>query len=212
MLEWRVSSKPIPYEKAIEVMEQRATDIREGLAPEMIWLLGHDSLYTAGTSAKRSDLLDSKGFPVYESSRGGQYTYHGPGQRIAYIMIDLAKRGHDVRAFVTAMEQWMIDTLAVFGIQGERRPGRVGIWVDNNGADQKIAALGIRLRRWVSFHGIALNVNPDLNHFQGIVPCGLSQYGVTSCQELGVSLSMGELDKALQEQWEKNKYMPVSQA
>jgi lipoyl(octanoyl) transferase len=204
MPEWRVSSELVSYEKAIAVMEQRVADIREGVAPEMIWLLEHPPLYTAGTSAKGADLLDSKGLPVYETSRGGQYTYHGPGQRIAYVMIDLEKRGRDVHAFVTALEQWLIDTLAVFRIKGERRCGRIGIWVDNNGVDQKIAALGIRLRRWVSFHGIALNVNPDLTHFQGIVPCGLPQYGVTSCQALGVPILMAELDKTLQTQWEKN--------
>ena len=187
-------------------MEQRVADIREGVAPEMIWLLEHPPLYTAGTSAKGADLLDSKGLPVYETSRGGQYTYHGPGQRIAYVMIDLEKRGRDVHGFVTALEQWLIDTLAVFRIKGERRCGRIGIWVDNNGVDQKIAALGIRLRRWVSFHGIALNVNPDLTHFQGIVPCGLPQYGVTSCQALGVPILMAELDKTLQTQWEKNRH------
>jgi lipoyl(octanoyl) transferase len=205
MLEWRVSSELIPYNKAVAVMEQRATDIREGSRPEMIWLLEHPSLYTAGTSAKRPDLLDTKSLPVYESNRGGQYTYHGPGQRIAYVMIDLTKRGCDVRAFVTTLEQWIIDTLAVFGIKGERRPGRVGIWVNNKGVDQKIAALGIRLRRWVSFHGIALNISPDLSYFQGIVPCGLPQYGVTSCQDLGVPISVAEVDKVLQEQWKKNK-------
>ena len=206
MPEWRVSSELVSYEKAIAVMEQRVADIREGVAPEMIWLLEHPPLYTAGTSAKGADLLDSKGLPVYETSRGGQYTYHGPGQRIAYVMIDLEKRGRDVHGFVTALEQWLIDTLAVFRIKGERRCGRIGIWVDNNGVDQKIAALGIRLRRWVSFHGIALNVNPDLTHFQGIVPCGLPQYGVTSCQALGVPILMAELDKTLQTQWEKNRH------
>jgi len=138
---------------------------------------------------------------------GGQYTYHGPGQRIAYVMIDVSKRGRDVKAFVAGLEQWIIDTLAIFGIQGERRCGRVGIWVNHNGVDQKIAALGIRLRRWVSFHGIAINVNPNLTHYQGIVPCGLAEYGVTSCEALGVSISMDGLDKTLQEQWVKNNHL-----
>lgn len=201
MIEWRISSNLVPYEEAAVVMEQRVADIREGLASELIWLLEHPPLYTAGTSAKGVDLLDPKGLPVYKTGRGGQYTYHGPGQRIAYAMIDLEKRGRDVRAFVIALEQWIIDTLAVFGIKGERRCGRVGIWVNKGGIDQKIAALGVRLRRWVSFHGVAINVNPDLTHFQGIVPCGLSQYGVTSCQDLGVSIPMTELDSILQEKW-----------
>jgi lipoyl(octanoyl) transferase len=207
MMDWRVSSHPIPYEKAIATMEERVRTIFEGITPEMVWLLEHPSLYTAGTSAKKSDLLNAKGLPVYETGRGGQYTYHGPRQRVGYVMIDLAKRGRDVRAFVTALEQWIIDTLSVFGIKGERRCGRVGIWVNHKGEDQKIAALGIRLRRWISFHGIAINVSPDLSHFQGIVPCGLSQYGVTSCEALGVSLSLAEMDEALRSQWAQNKYL-----
>jgi len=207
MTEWRVSSGLIPYEKAVIIMEERVKAIFEGSAPEMVWLLEHPALYTAGTSAKRSDLLDASKLPVYETGRGGQYTYHGPGQRVAYVMVDLAKRNRDVRAFVTALEQWIIDTLDVFGIQGERRYGRIGIWVHQNGIDQKIAALGIRLRRWVSFHGIAINVNPDLSHFQGIVPCGLAQYGVTSCETLGIPISLAELDEALRHQWVQNDYL-----
>lgn len=207
LVDWRVSSHPVPYEEAVTAMEGRVRAIRGGEAPEMVWLLEHPPLYTAGTSAKRTDLLNARGLPVHETGRGGQYTYHGPGQRIAYVMVDLGKRGRDVRAFVTALEQWVIDTLGVFHIKGERRCGRVGIWVNHNGEDQKIAALGIRLRRWVSFHGIAINVNPDLSHFQGIVPCGLSQYGVTSCEALGVSLSLDEVDEALRAQWAHNKYL-----
>lgn len=206
-MEWRVSPGLISYEKAVAAMEERAHAIFEGSAPEMVWLLEHPPLYTAGTSAKGGDLLDASRLPVYQTGRGGQYTYHGPGQRIAYVMIDLAKRNRDVRVFVTALEQWIIDTLGVFGIQGKRRQGRIGIWVTQDGHDQKIAALGIRLRRWVSFHGIAINVNPDLSCFQGIVPCGLPHYGVTSCKALGVSLSLAELDAALQEQWGKSEYL-----
>lgn len=206
-MEWRVSPGFIPYEEAVATMEERAHAIFQGSAPEMVWLLEHPALYTAGTGAKGADLLDASRLPVYETGRGGQYTYHGPGQRVAYVMIDLAKRKRDVRAFVAALEQWVIDTLGVFGIKGERRSGRIGIWVNQNGQDQKIAAIGIRLRRWVSFHGIAVNVNPDLSHFQGIVPCGLSQYGITSCEALGITLSLAELDEALREQWKKNGYL-----
>jgi len=207
MLDWRVSSELIPYEEAMTIMEERVQAIHERTAPEMVWFLEHPPLYTAGSSAKPSDLLDASGLPVYETGRGGQYTYHGPGQRVGYVMIDLTKRRRDVRFFVTALEQWIIDTLDVFGITGERRCGRVGIWVNHEGQDKKIAALGVRLRRWISFHGIAINVNPDLSHFQGIVPCGLSQYGVTSCEALGVSISLGELDEALRQMWAQNYYL-----
>lgn len=206
-MEWRVSSDLVPYEEAITLMEERVNGIIEGSAEEMVWLLEHPPLYTAGSSAKKIDLLDATHLPVYETGRGGQYTYHGPGQRVAYVMIDLTKRKRDVRAFVTALEQWIIDTLKVFGITSERRSGRVGIWVNHQGQDQKIAALGIRLRRWVSFHGIAINVNPNLSHFQGIVPCGLSQFGVTSCETLGVNVSLPELDDVLRQQWSKNSYL-----
>ena len=207
LMEWRVSSDLVPYEEAITLMEERVNGIIEGSAEEMVWLLEHPPLYTAGSSAKKIDLLDATHLPVYETGRGGQYTYHGPGQRVAYVMIDLTKRKRDVRAFVTALEQWIIDTLKVFGITSERRSGRVGIWVNHQGQDQKIAALGIRLRRWVSFHGIAINVNPNLSHFQGIVPCGLSQFGVTSCETLGVNVSLPELDDVLRQQWSKNSYL-----
>jgi lipoyl(octanoyl) transferase len=207
MVDWHVSPDLVLYEKAVTTMEERVQAILEKSAPEMVWCLEHPPLYTAGSSAKASDLLDASSLPVYQTGRGGQYTYHGPGQRVAYVMIDLAKRQRDVRIFVTALEQWIIDTLNVFGIKGERRRGRIGIWVNHNGMDQKIAALGIRLRKWVSFHGISINVNPELSHFQGIVPCGLSEYGVTSCEALGVTLSMQELDHALQMQWMKNEYL-----
>ncbi len=206
-MDWRVSPDFIPYEEAVIFMEERVKSILEGTACEMVWLLEHPPLYTAGTSARTSDLLEPASLPVYETGRGGQYTYHGPGQRVAYVMIDLAKRSRDVRAFVTALEQWIIDSLDIFRIQGERRSGRVGIWVNQNGMDQKIAALGIRLRRWVSFHGIAINVRPDLSRFQGIVPCGLSHYGVTSCEALGVGVSLAELDEALRHQWLENNYL-----
>lgn len=206
-MDWLVSPDLIPYEEAVIFMEERIKGILEGSASEMVWLLEHPPLYTAGTSARASDLLDPASLPVYATGRGGQYTYHGPGQRVAYVMIDLAKRSRDVRAFVTALEQWIIDVLGIFRIQGERRCGRAGIWVNHNGMDQKIAALGIRLRRWVSFHGIAINVRPDLSHFQGIVPCGLSQYGVTSCEALGVGVSLAQLDEALRHQWLENNYL-----
>jgi len=206
-MEWRVSPNLVPYEEAIAFMEKRVSDIFDGSAEEMVWLLEHPPLYTAGSSAKKDDLLDAVRLPVYETGRGGQYTYHGPGQRVAYVMIDLTKRHRDVRAFVAALEQWIIDTLGVVGIVGERRRGRVGIWVNHKGQDQKIAALGIRLRRWVSFHGIAINVNPDLSYFQGIVPCGLSQFGVTSCEALGVAVSLAELDQVLREQWLESNYL-----
>lgn len=205
-MEWRVSPDLVPYEEAITLMEERVSGIVEGSAQEMVWLLEHPPLYTAGSSAKKADLLDAARFPIYETGRGGQYTYHGPGQRVAYVMVDLTKWNRDVRVFVTALEQWIIDTLGVIGINGNRRSGRVGIWVNHKGQDQKIAALGIRLRRWVSFHGIAINVNPDLSHFQGIVPCGLSEFGVTSCEALGVTISLAELDEVLRQKWTQNNY------
>jgi lipoyl(octanoyl) transferase len=207
MLEWRISKEFVPYEEAVSFMEERVAAIHRGDEPELIWLLEHPPLYTAGSSAKSSDLLDQSRLPVYETGRGGQYTYHGPGQRVVYIMIDLAKHGRDVKAFVNALEQWVIDTLFLFGIKGERRCERVGIWVDQQGREEKIAAIGVRLRRWVSFHGIAINVRPELSHYKGIVPCGLAQYGVTSCAALGVDISMDELDRALQERWEEYDYL-----
>jgi lipoyl(octanoyl) transferase len=207
MMDWRVSSDLVPYEEATKLMEERVQAIYKGSSPEMVWFLEHPPLYTAGSSSKSADLLDDSRLPVYETGRGGQYTYHGPGQRVAYVMIDLSKRKRDVRVFVSALEQWIIDTLDVFDIKGERRRGRVGIWVNQNGVDQKIAAIGVRLHRWVSYHGISINVNPDLSHFQGIVPCGLAQYGVTSCEVLGVSVSLTDVDKALQNQWAQNEYL-----
>jgi lipoyl(octanoyl) transferase len=173
------------------------------VAEDMIWLLEHPPLYTAGSSAQDQDFLGTYPFPVYKTGRGGQYTYHGPGQRIAYVMLDLAKREKDVRKFVCALEEWIIRTLAVFHVKGERRPGRVGIWVVDKGQEKKIAALGIRLRQWVSFHGIAINVSPDLKHFGGIVPCGLSTFGVTSLKDLGITASLEEVDHVLMQQWQE---------
>ena len=178
-------------------METHVAAIAQGQEPERLWMLEHPSLYTSGTSAKPADLLDPHRFPVFETGRGGQYTYHGPGQRVAYVMLNLAKRGGDVRAFVAALEQWLINTLAEFGVVGERRENRVGIWVQHGGGEDKIAALGIRVRRGITFHGVSLNVNPDLTHFDGIVPCGVAEHGVTSLAALGIKTSMAEVDAAL---------------
>jgi lipoyl(octanoyl) transferase len=195
--EWRIADGPVAYDEAVAFMEARASAIRGGLANEMIWLLEHAPLYTAGTSAKPADLLLPNRFPVHASGRGGQYTYHGPGQRIAYVMLDLAKRGRDVRRFVHQLEEWLIATLRHFGIEGERREGRVGIWVvDKAGREAKIAAIGVRLRHWVSFHGVSLNIDPDLSHYEGIVPCGIGAYGVTSMAALGVSATRQDVDSA----------------
>ncbi len=202
-VEWRISDAEVDYPSALSFMEDRVAAIRAGQAPEMVWLLQHPPLYTAGTSANPRDLLDPGRFPVYEAGRGGQYTYHGPGQRVAYVMLDLKKRGADVRRFVHSLEEWLIRTLAHFGVKGERREGRVGIWVDRGGGrEDKIAAIGIRIRHWVSFHGIALNVDPDLAHFAGIVPCGISEHGVTSLWDLGHTPSMDEVDMALKAEFD----------
>jgi len=181
-------------------MEARAAAIRTEAAPEMVWLLEHPPLYTAGTSARASDLVAPDRFPVYAAGRGGQYTYHGPGQRVAYVMLDLAERDRDVRCHVHRLEEWMIRTLARFNVRGERRKGRVGIWVArDNGREDKIAAIGVRVRRWVTFHGVALNVVPDLSHYQGIVPCGIREHGVTSLRDLGHTPTMTEVDTVLHE-------------
>jgi lipoyl(octanoyl) transferase len=199
-IDWRISDAPVDYGPAVAEMERMVAAIRAGEMPETVWLLEHPSLYTAGTSARESDLLDPARFPVYRSGRGGQFTYHGPGQRVAYVMLDLKRRGGDVRAFVRDLEQWIIATLARFNVTGERRDGRVGIWVDRGGGrEDKIAAIGVRVRRWVSYHGIAINLEPDLSHFEGIVPCGISErnYGVTSLIDLGIPATMAELDGAL---------------
>lgn len=198
-MEWKISAEPVPYPEALAAMEARVTDILTGKAEELVWLLEHPALYTAGTSADKADLLQAR-FPVYEAGRGGEYTYHGPGQRIAYAMLNLEQRTPDLRKYVRDLEQWLINTLAVFGVQGERRDGRIGIWVANApDGEAKIAAIGIRVRKWVTFHGISLNVNPDLSHFSGIVPCGIRGYGVTSLAALGVKAEMADVDAALQQ-------------
>lgn len=201
-IEWKTSARPEPYEQAVKAMESRVAQIRGGTGREMVWLLEHPPLYTAGASAKESDLLDPGAFPIHHTGRGGQYTYHGPGQRIAYVMLDLERRGPDLHQFVRHLEQWLIDSLAVFGVSGERRKGRVGVWVVlSGGQEAKIAALGIRVRRWVTFHGVSLNVAPELSHYDGIIACGVKQHGVTSLQALGVTVSMDEVDAVLKEKF-----------
>jgi len=203
-VEWRISDAPVPYPKAVAAMESRVAAIAAGEAPELVWLLEHPPLYTAGTSGNISDLLEAR-FPLFSTGRGGQLTYHGPGQRVAYVMLDLKRRRPDVRAYVAGLEAWLIRTLAAFNVQGERREDRVGVWVKRPekgpGFEDKIAAIGVRLRRWVSFHGIALNVEPDLSHFDAIVPCGVvdPRYGVTSLADLGRLVSMAEVDIALRQ-------------
>jgi len=207
-VEWLISDRPIPYPEAIAAMEARVATIAADEAPERVWLLEHPALYTAGTSGRATDLLDPR-FPVFASGRGGQLTYHGPGQRVAYVMLDLKHRRPDVRAYVAALEQWIIRALAAFNVRGERREDRVGVWVKRPdkgaGFEDKIAAIGVRVRRWVSFHGIAINVEPDLAHFAAIVPCGVSdpRYGVTSLADLGHPVSMAEVDIALRQAFEE---------
>jgi lipoyl(octanoyl) transferase len=204
--EWTVLPGLSPYEPTIAAMEARAAEIADGQSPEAIWLLEHPPLYTAGTSARPEDLTDPDRFPVHDVRRGGQYTYHGPGQRVVYTMLDLNTRGRDVRRFVCALENWVIATLAEFGVRGERRAGRVGVWVvrpdrppnpDGTPHEDKIAAIGVKLRRWVSFHGLSINVEPDLSHFDGIVPCGIREHGVTSLVDLGLPVTMADVDAAL---------------
>jgi lipoyl(octanoyl) transferase len=204
--EWRISAQPVDYRTAVAEMEARVAAIREGRLPELVWLLEHPPLYTAGTSARPPDLLNPGGFPVYESGRGGQYTYHGPGQRVAYVMLDLQERGRDVRGYVHGLEEWIIRALARFNVKGERREGRVGIWVDRGaGREDKIAAIGVRVRRWVTYHGIAINVEPELGHFAGIVPCGIAaaNLGVTSLVDLGLPVALEDLDNALMATFEE---------
>jgi lipoyl(octanoyl) transferase len=196
-VEWAVSGAPVGYEEAVVAMETRAAAIAEGRAGELIWLLEHPPLYTAGVTAKPADLLTPDRFPVFQSQRGGQFTYHGPGQRVVYVMLDLRARARDVKAFVTSLESWVIGALAELGVVGEIRPNRVGVWVARGDREDKIAAIGVKLRRWVSFHGISLNVAPDLAHFDGIVPCGISDHGVTSLADLGGATSMAVADDAL---------------
>mgnify|MGYP002279419826 CR=1 FL=1 len=191
------------YEKAVSFMERRAAEIHAGTAPETLWLCEHPALYTAGTSASEDEILDDR-LPVHQTGRGGRVTYHGPGQRIGYVMVDLKRRGEDVRAFVRDLEGWLIGALAHFGVTAERRQGRIGLWVARaDGSEDKIAAIGVRIRHWVSFHGAALNVAPDLGHYQGIVPCGIRDHGVTSMKELGIEADMAEVDAALGKCFEK---------
>ncbi|MBP0578692.1 lipoyl(octanoyl) transferase LipB [Labrys sp. LIt4] len=205
-VEWRVIAGLSPYEETIAAMEARATAIADGTAGECVWLLEHPPLYTAGTSARQEDLVAPDRFPVHQTGRGGQYTYHGPGQRVAYVMLDLKRRRQDVRRLVTALEAWLIDTLWAFHVRGERREDRVGVWVRRpergETAEDKIAAIGIRLKRWVSFHGIAINVEPDLDHFSGIVPCGVRDHGVTSLVDLGLPVTLDDVDLALRQSFE----------
>lgn len=198
---WEISSGLVPYEAAVARMEREASAIAKGEAPELVWLLEHPPLYTAGTSARDGDLVTPDRFPVHKTGRGGQYTYHGPGQRVAYVMLDLRRRGHDVRAFVAGLENWIIATLGAFNVTGERREDRVGVWVrrpeKGTGVENKIAAIGIRVRQGISFHGISLNVDPDLSHFSGIIPCGVRDHGVTSLVDLGLPVTMEDADVAL---------------
>ncbi len=196
-VEWRTSADLVDYPHALSAMEDRVAAIRDQGAAELVWLLEHPPLYTSGTSAAPDELLDAARFPVYPAGRGGRYTYHGPGQRIAYVMLDLKRRGGDIRRYVHQLEELAIRTLADFGVRGERREGRIGIWVVTGAGEAKIGAIGVRVRRWVSYHGLALNVRPDLGHFQGIVPCGISDYGVTSLEALGVRAGLADLDAAL---------------
>lgn len=200
-LSWAIETKPVPYPDAIAHMQSRVAAIRAGLEPEQIWLLEHPACYTAGTSADKKDLVDTNLFPVFETGRGGQYTYHGPGQRIAYAMLDLQKRGIDIREYVCMLERWIIATLKQFGVNGECRNGRIGVWVSHHGHEDKIAALGVRVSRGVAYHGISININPDLSHFRGIIPCGIKDYGVTSLSDLDVNVSASELDRALEQQF-----------
>jgi len=207
-VEWRISDDPVDYPDAIKFMEQRVQDIRDGSQPQTVWLLEHPSLYTAGTSAAPGELVDPDRFPVFETGRGGRYTYHGPGQRVAYVMLDLKNRGSDVRRYVHDLEEWVIRTLAYFNVIGERREGRVGIWVrygapeTPGSGEDKIAAIGVRVRKWVSFHGIAVNIDPALDHFSGIVPCGISEHGVTSLWNLGITATGAEVDSILRTTFE----------
>ncbi|TBW34058.1 lipoyl(octanoyl) transferase LipB [Siculibacillus lacustris] len=211
-VEWRIAEGLVDYESAVAAMEARAAAIAEGRAAELVWLVEHPPLYTAGTSARPEDLLEATRFPVHATGRGGEYTYHGPGQRVAYVMLDLGRRRRDVRAFVAALEAWIIATLAAHGVVGERREDRVGVWVRRPDkpelapgvvAEDKIAAIGIRLRKWVSFHGIALNVEPDLGHYAGIVPCGIRGHGVTSLVDLGLPVTMTDVDVVLRQCFEE---------
>jgi lipoyl(octanoyl) transferase len=197
--EWRISDDPVPYDEALAFMEQRAAAIRAGTARECVWLLEHPPLFTAGTSADPAELINPLGFPIHEAGRGGRYTYHGPGQRVGYIMLDLDRRGRDVRRLVHVLEGWIIATLADLGVAAHRAPDRIGIWVGEGPAEAKIAALGLRVKRWVTLHGFAINVAPDLSHFGGIVPCGIAEFGVTSLAALGKEMPMTRVDTLLKD-------------
>jgi lipoyl(octanoyl) transferase len=212
---WAVSTVPVPYLDAVAAMQTRVEAILDGTAGELVWLLEHPPLYTAGVSAKAGDLIDANRLPVFQTERGGQFTYHGPGQRVAYVMLDLRERGRDVRKFVQSLEAWVIGALAEFNVEGQLRDGRVGVWVERKGPgfhrEDKIAALGVKLRRWVSFHGVSLNVEPDLSHFAGIVPCGVTEHGVTSLVDLGHTVTLDEADAALKASFERT-FGPVTGA
>jgi lipoyl(octanoyl) transferase len=196
-IEWRVSEGPVPYPVALAEMEARAAAIREGAARELVWLVEHPPLFTAGTSADPAELFNPQGFPVYEAGRGGRYTYHGPGQRVGYVLLDLDKRGRDVRRFVHSLEAWVIDTLAELGVAARRAEGRIGIWADGPRGEAKVGAIGVRVRRWVTLHGFAVNLEPELSHFSGIVPCGIAEFPVTSLEEMGVAVSLDRFDSVL---------------
>jgi len=203
MIAWKTSDHPVDYPDALGFMERRVEEIHAGRQPQLVWLLEHPPLYTAGTSARQEDLLTPDRFPVYPTGRGGQFTYHGPGQRVGYVMLDLRQRANDVRRFVHDLEEWLIRTLAHFNLRGERREGRVGIWIARpGGREDKIAALGIRVRKGISFHGVSLNVDPDLDHFTGIIPCGISAFGVTSLAQLGLTATMNDVDLAMKAAFE----------
>ena len=201
---WKISDAPVDYPDALRFMERRVEEIHEGSKPQLVWLLEHPPLYTAGTSARQEDLLAPNRFPVYPTGRGGQFTYHGPGQRVGYVMLDLRRRSNDVRRFVRDLEEWLIRSLAHFNLRGERREGRVGIWIARPGVrEDKIAALGIRVRKGISFHGVSLNVDPELDHFSGIVPCGISAFGVTSLAQLGLTATLSDVDIAMKAAFEE---------
>ncbi len=209
-IEWQISDRPVSYEKAVSAMEARVTDIQNHRAAELVWLLEHPPLYTAGTGARSEDLLDDSLLPVHETGRGGKYTYHGPGQRVAYVMLDLRSRGRDVHGYVNQLEEWLIKTLARFNVIGERREGRIGIWINQGGGrEAKIAAAGVRIRHWITYHGVSLNVEPNLDHYRGIVPCGIGEYGVTSLIDLGVPATTTEVDTALRETFFKVFSPPI---
>ena len=202
-IQWRISDGPVDYADAVARMEARVAAIRAGTEPELVWLLEHPPLYTAGTSARDADLVAPGRLPVHRTGRGGQYTYHGPGQRVAYVMVDLNRRGRDLRCFVWQLEQWVIETLAAFNVTGERRDGRVGVWVARDGREDKVGAVGVRVKRWVTYHGVSINVDPDLAHYAGIVPCGITEHGVTSLADLGIPATMADVDVALRQAFTK---------